>query len=259
MHPKHLQVPNNMSFWARRRTCCRVLVIPQNSIILSAVRCSRTQSKDPLFVGTTTGIKRNSLWCPGSSQLKNRRREGHFAFATTRMGQTPESPTPRLASWGEDASSARRSEAPQLACPYQTEAAGISPAARVDARSPPLPLHTHHLPQRVHNVHQIALRLHDRINRLVRHRRLIDHIRVLSALDASRRLHMILHCEPTLGLRTRHRSARPMAATHEALRIALAAHDVRSRAHASRDNPHIALTSPHRTLTGNKHILAIVV
>ena len=47
-----------------------------------------------------------------------------------------------------------------------------------------LPLHANHLAQRVHHVHQIALRFHHGIDGLVRHRRFVDDIRVLTALDA---------------------------------------------------------------------------
>src|SRR6266478_6534390 len=51
-----------------------------------------------------------------------------------------------------------------------------------------LPLHTHHLAQRVHYVYQIALRFHHGVDGLVRHRRFVDDVGVLSALDARRSL-----------------------------------------------------------------------
>src|SRR5438552_16279218 len=47
-----------------------------------------------------------------------------------------------------------------------------------------LPLHADHLAQRVHHVYQITLRFHPRINGLVRHRRLVDDVRILTALYA---------------------------------------------------------------------------
>ena len=45
-------------------------------------------------------------------------------------------------------------------------------------------LHAHHLAQRVYHVHQVALRFHHGVNGLVRHRRFIDDVRILTALDA---------------------------------------------------------------------------
>ena len=49
-----------------------------------------------------------------------------------------------------------------------------------------LPLHADNLAQRVHHVDQIALRFHHRVDGLVRHRRLVDDVRILTALDAGR-------------------------------------------------------------------------
>jgi hypothetical protein len=54
--------------------------------------------------------------------------------------------------------------------------------------SPRLSLHADDLTQPVHHVHQIALRFHHRVDRLVRHRRLVDSLRVVAALDARCRL-----------------------------------------------------------------------
>jgi transcriptional regulatory protein RtcR len=49
-------------------------------------------------------------------------------------------------------------------------------------------LHAHDLAQRVHDLDQMLLRVHDRVDRLVRRRRLVDDAGVLAALDALRRL-----------------------------------------------------------------------
>jgi hypothetical protein len=38
----------------------------------------------------------------------------------------------------------------------------------------------------MHHLHQIPLCLHHRVNRLVRHRSLVDHVRILPALDPRR-------------------------------------------------------------------------
>src|SRR5687768_16599849 len=102
-------------------------------------------------------------------------------------------------------------------------------------------LHAHDLSERVHDLDQILLRVHDRVDRLVRRRRLVDDAGILSALDALGRLDMILDAEAALGLRPRHRAAGAVAATGEALRVALAAHDVRARAHAARNDAEITL------------------
>ena len=58
---------------------------------------------------------------------------------------------------------------------------------------------------------------------------------------------------------TLHPDREERATAHEAFRIALAAHDVRTRAHAARDDPHIAHTRTHCTLTRDEHVLAVVV
>jgi hypothetical protein len=48
-----------------------------------------------------------------------------------------------------------------------------------------LAFHADHLAQRVNHVYQIALRFHHGVDRLVRHRRFVDDVRILTALDAS--------------------------------------------------------------------------
>src|ERR1051325_11563495 len=122
-----------------------------------------------------------------------------------------------------------------------------------------LSLHAHHLTQRVHHIHQIPLRFHHGIDRLVRHRSYVDDVRVLTALDAGSCLGMIVQREAALRFRTRHGASGSMATAHEAFRIALAAHDVRTRAHTARDDAHVSLASTHCALAGDEHVLAIVV
>src|SRR5262249_44623220 len=51
----------------------------------------------------------------------------------------------------------------------------------------PSSLDAHDLPERVRDLNEIVLRLHDRVDRLVRSRRLVDDVRVLPALDAGGR------------------------------------------------------------------------
>ena len=55
-----------------------------------------------------------------------------------------------------------------------------------------LPLHADHLAQRVHDVDQIALRFHHGVDGLVRHRSFVDDVRVLTALNAGRRLGVVV-------------------------------------------------------------------
>src|SRR5579883_2141974 len=122
-----------------------------------------------------------------------------------------------------------------------------------------LPLHTNDLAQRVHDVDQIALCLHDGIDRLVRHRSFVDDIRVLTAFDACGRLHVIFHREATLRLATRHGPSRSMTAAHEPFRVALATHDVRACPHTAGDDSHVSLTRTHCALPRDEHVLAVVV
>ncbi len=69
-------------------------------------------------------------------------------------------------------------------------------------------LHTHDLPQRVHDVDEVRLGRHHRVDVLVRHRRLVDHVGVLAALDVRRRAPVILDRELRLRFRARQSSAR---------------------------------------------------
>src|SRR5437588_6550978 len=83
-------------------------------------------------------------------------------------------------------------------------------------------LHAHHLAQRVYHVHQVALRFHHRVNGLVRHRSFVDDVRVLTALDASGGLGMVVPGETTLRFCTRHGTSGSMTTPHDAFWIALA-------------------------------------
>src|SRR4029077_18116330 len=106
-------------------------------------------------------------------------------------------------------------------------AATLHPDLKRGPCSPPCSaLHAYHLSQRVHNVHQVALRLHHGVDALVRHRRFVNDIRILTALDPRRRLGVVIQGEAALRLGSRHGTSGSMTTAHEALRIALAAHDV---------------------------------
>src|SRR4249920_2595018 len=119
-----------------------------------------------------------------------------------------------------------------------------------------LPLHAQHLLQGVHHGHQILLRRHHRIDVLVGHRDLVDHVGILAALDPFGRLDLILDREQLLRLGTAHHAAGTVAAALETLRIAEAAHDVAARTHAARDDAQLAALRAHRTLARYEYVLA---
>src|SRR3954469_20617523 len=125
--------------------------------------------------------------------------------------------------------------------------------------SPALALHAHDLAQRVNHIYQIALRFHHGVNGLVCHRSFVDDVSILTALDAGGCLCVIVQREAALRFRTRHGASGSMATTHEALRIALATHDIRTRAHAAGNDSHIPFTRTHRALARDEHVLAVVV
>src|SRR6266851_5051207 len=57
---------------------------------------------------------------------------------------------------------------------------------------PRLPFHANDLAQRVHHVHQITLRFHHRVDRLVCHRCFVDDVRVLTTFHACCCLRMVV-------------------------------------------------------------------
>src|SRR5262249_25753340 len=119
-------------------------------------------------------------------------------------------------------------------------------------------LDANNLPQRVHDLNQVALRLHHLVDRLVRHRRLVDHVLVLATFDPRRRGDMVSDREAAPRLVARHRTPRAVAAAVEAVVVPEAAHDVRARSHAARNDAEITATRPYRALAGQKHVLAEV-
>src|SRR2546427_2183420 len=80
-----------------------------------------------------------------------------------------------------------------------------------------------------------------------------------TALDAGSCLGVIVEREAALRFRTRHGASSSMTTAHEAFRIALAAHDVRTRTHAAGDDSHVAFTRTHGALTRDEHVLPVVV
>src|SRR5208283_5071517 len=121
-----------------------------------------------------------------------------------------------------------------------------------------LSLHAHHLPQRVHHLHQVRLRRHHSINGLIRRWRFVDYIRVLAAFHSFGHAPVIFHGEAPLGLAAGHRAPRAVAAAHETFRIAFPAHDIRLRSHAAGNYPHVSHLGAHGTFAGDKNVLAIV-
>src|SRR5688500_18122841 len=91
--------------------------------------------------------------------------------------------------------------------------------------SPTSALYTDDLAQGVHHVDEVGLGGHDGVDVLVGHRRLVDHLGVLAALDALGGADVVLHREAPLGLGPAHRPAGAVRAGVERVRVALAAHD----------------------------------
>src|SRR5262245_22121665 len=114
--------------------------------------------------------------------------------------------------------------------------------------TPPSALHTHELPQRVYDIHQVRLRGHDGVDVLVGHRRFVDHAGVLAAFHAFGRLAVILEREALLGGGPRHCTACAVRAGAERIRIALAVDDERFRAHRAGDDAKLADARTHRAL-----------
>src|SRR5262249_9943980 len=95
-------------------------------------------------------------------------------------------------------------------------AATLHPDCWREPFSPPLlALYADNLAKSVHHVHQIALRLHHGIDGLVRHRRFVDDIRILTTLDTGCCLRVVIQCEAALRFRTRHGTSGSMTAAHE--------------------------------------------
>ncbi len=131
-----------------------------------------------------------------------------------------------------------------------------APVARKRGRSP---LDAHHLPQRMHDLHQVALRRHHRVDVLVRGGRLVDHARVLAAFDVRGGLAMLLQRDSCACGGAAHHAAGAVAAAVEAVRVALAAHDETACAHAARDDAELALTRADRALPRDQQRFAEVV
>src|SRR5437879_5243137 len=114
-----------------------------------------------------------------------------------------------------------------------------------------LSFHANYLTQCMQDLNEIRLGGHNGLNRFVSGRSFIDHVSVFATLDAFRHPDVVFHRELLLGFITGHGASRPMAATVETFRVALATHAVRPRAHASGDNPEVALASAHGSLAGD--------
>src|SRR6185503_20722284 len=82
---------------------------------------------------------------------------------------------------------------------------------------------------------------------------------VLAAENARGLLREVARGEGLLRLGAAHAPARAVRGGLEALRRALAAHDVGPGAHAARDDAELALARAYRALARHPHILPIVV
>src|SRR5258708_15305145 len=129
-------------------------------------------------------------------------------------------------------------------------------AGRSAGAPPALAFYADHLAKRVDDFDKIALRRHDRVDVLIRHRRFVDDVGILPALDALCRLDVILDREPALRFRARHRASGAVRAGVERLLVAEAAHDIGARAHAPRNDSEIALARTDRALARHPYIRA---
>src|SRR6185295_9463156 len=144
----------------------------------------------------------------------------------------------------------RKNEAPQAlrTCPEPGSDRGAGEGERRSA------LDADDLAQRVDDFHEIPLRRHDRVDRLVGPRGLVDDVRVLPALDARGCRRVVGQREAPLRLIARHGPTGAVAAALVALGIPAPADDVRARAHASRDDAEIASAGAHGALAGEVHL-----
>src|SRR5262245_43316481 len=108
--------------------------------------------------------------------------------------------------------------------------------------------HAHDLTERVHDLDEIALGLHHRVDGLVCARRLVDDVGVLAALDTRGSSRVVGEGEASLRLAAGHRASGAVTAALEALGVAAPAHDVRTSPHAARDDAEIASARSHRSL-----------
>src|SRR5258708_17402413 len=93
---------------------------------------------------------------------------------------------------------------------------------------------------------------------LVGARNLVDHARVLAALDALGLALEIRTRELALRLRAAHAPPGAVRARAERFGIALAAHDERARTHAAGDDAHLAEARPDCALAPDHHALAVM-
>src|SRR5690606_31411469 len=87
------------------------------------------------------------------------------------------------------------------------------------------------LPQAMHDLDEIALGVHDRADRLVSGRALVDHVGVQPRLDTLHRLGVLLHGDELLRLGAAHHTPSAMAARVEGVIVAEAANDEAAGAH----------------------------
>src|SRR5262249_50735565 len=119
-------------------------------------------------------------------------------------------------------------------------------------------LDAHDLPERVHDLDEVVLRLHDRVDRLVRPRRLVDDVRVLPALDSRGRRLVIGQGEAPLRLVARHRAARAGTAALVARRAPAPAQVGGARPHPAGNDAETARAGAPRPLARHEDLAAAV-
>src|SRR5262249_43388589 len=119
--------------------------------------------------------------------------------------------------------------------------------------------HAHHLAQGVDDFDQVLLGLHHCIDGLIGHGSLVDYVLILAALHALSGGDVVGRRAAALGLSAGHCPTRAVAATGEALRVPLAAHNVGARTHAAWDYSHVAFAGTHCSLARDQDVFTKVV
>ncbi len=105
----------------------------------------------------------------------------------------------------------------------------------------------------MHHLHQLLLRAHHRIDVLVGHGDLVDHLLVFAAFHMSRGPPLVFHGESALGLGPAHHPAGTMAAGTERFLVAQPSHDEALGAHRAGNDAQLPFLRRHRPFARHQH------
>ena len=105
----------------------------------------------------------------------------------------------------------------------------------------------------MHDVAQIRLS-HDRIDILVRQRRIVANSGIRAAFDPHRLALEIVWREPALRFLAAHAATGTMRAALEGVDVPLSSNDVRSRAHLARNDAELPDARAHRAFARHEYI-----